>query len=149
MASAIIHLAVAKKILEKIHVENEYDYYLGSIAPDIAILTNEFAGEVTDTVINKLSDDNYNIAIEWGMRSPLVPLKSMEMLHNKGYEVIVKFIVVDKQTSKDACKLRDDVMNNHNIILRRIPNINIIASIYYYFIIAFSSVKFMINYPTT
>ena len=36
MASAIIHLAVAKKILEKIHVENEYDYYLGSIAPDIA-----------------------------------------------------------------------------------------------------------------
>lgn len=36
MASAIIHLAVAKKLLEKIHVENEYDYYLGSIAPDIA-----------------------------------------------------------------------------------------------------------------
>ena len=36
MASAIIHLAIAKKILEKIHVENEYDYYLGSIAPDIA-----------------------------------------------------------------------------------------------------------------
>ena len=36
MASALIHLAVAKKILEKIHVENEYEYYLGSIAPDIS-----------------------------------------------------------------------------------------------------------------
>ena len=36
MASAIIHLAIAKKILEKIDVENKYDYYLGSIAPDIA-----------------------------------------------------------------------------------------------------------------
>lgn len=88
---------------------------------DIAILTGEFAGEVTDTVIRKLSDDNYNIAIEWGMRSPLVPLEMMEMLHDKGYKVIVKFIIVDKETSREACKLRDDVMNNHNIILRRIP----------------------------
>ena len=36
MASSMIHLAVAKKVLEKINVENEKDYYLGSIAPDIS-----------------------------------------------------------------------------------------------------------------
>lgn len=36
MASALIHLAVAKKILEKIPIENKYEYYLGSIAPDIS-----------------------------------------------------------------------------------------------------------------
>ena len=36
MASAIIHLAIAKKVLEHINVEDQRDYYLGSIAPDIA-----------------------------------------------------------------------------------------------------------------
>ena len=36
MASAIIHLAIAKKVKEKIDIENPKDYYLGAIAPDIA-----------------------------------------------------------------------------------------------------------------
>ena len=35
MASTIIHLAIAKKVQEKIRVENLKDYYLGAIAPDI------------------------------------------------------------------------------------------------------------------
>lgn len=36
MASAIIHLAIAKELEKKLSVSNKYDYYLGSIAPDIA-----------------------------------------------------------------------------------------------------------------
>ncbi len=36
MASAIIHLAIAKKVNEKIKVDNQKDYYLGAIAPDIS-----------------------------------------------------------------------------------------------------------------
>lgn len=36
MASVIIHLAIAKKVNEKIKVENQKDYYLGAIAPDIS-----------------------------------------------------------------------------------------------------------------
>lgn len=36
MASSLIHLAVAKKVGEKIKVKNTKDYYLGSIAPDIS-----------------------------------------------------------------------------------------------------------------
>lgn len=36
MASAIIHLAIAKKLLDYIKVENKKDYLLGSIAPDIS-----------------------------------------------------------------------------------------------------------------
>ena len=38
MASAIIHLAIAKQVKEKgkLKLDNEKDYYLGSIAPDIA-----------------------------------------------------------------------------------------------------------------
>lgn len=36
MASALIHLAVAKNLLKDLKVENEKDYLLGSIAPDLA-----------------------------------------------------------------------------------------------------------------
>lgn len=36
MASAIIHLAVAKELDKKLNIRNKYDYYLGSIAPDIS-----------------------------------------------------------------------------------------------------------------
>ena len=36
MASAIIHLAIAKNLLKDLKVENEKDYLLGCIAPDLA-----------------------------------------------------------------------------------------------------------------
>lgn len=36
MASAIIHIAVAKCLEDKLKIENKKDYYLGSIAPDIS-----------------------------------------------------------------------------------------------------------------
>lgn len=36
MASAIIHLAVAKTLEQYLNIENPRDYYLGSIAPDIS-----------------------------------------------------------------------------------------------------------------
>ena len=36
MASAIIHLAVAKELEKNLKIKRKYDYYLGSIAPDLA-----------------------------------------------------------------------------------------------------------------
>ena len=36
MASAIIHLAVAKELEKYFNITNKFDYYIGSIAPDIA-----------------------------------------------------------------------------------------------------------------
>lgn len=36
MASTIIHLAVAKELEKSLKIKNKYDYYLGSIAPDLA-----------------------------------------------------------------------------------------------------------------
>ena len=88
---------------------------------DIADFTSNFAGTVSDLIIENITDKKYNIAIEWGMRKPEVPLATMEELKNKGYYNIVEFIVVDKYTSKEACKIRDDILNKHDLILRRIP----------------------------
>lgn len=36
MASAIIHLAVAKKIKNSLNIKNENEYFLGAIAPDLS-----------------------------------------------------------------------------------------------------------------
>lgn len=36
MASALIHLAIAKVLEDKLDIDNKKDYYLGSIAPDIS-----------------------------------------------------------------------------------------------------------------
>ncbi len=36
MASAVIHLAVAKELEKNLNIKNKKDYYLGSIAPDIS-----------------------------------------------------------------------------------------------------------------
>ncbi len=36
MASALIHIAVAKVLENKLNIKNKKDYYLGSIAPDIS-----------------------------------------------------------------------------------------------------------------
>lgn len=36
MASAMIHLVIAKELKDKLKIKNTYDYYLGSIAPDLA-----------------------------------------------------------------------------------------------------------------
>ena len=36
MASAIIHLAIAKELEKYLNIKNKYDYYLGTIAPDLA-----------------------------------------------------------------------------------------------------------------
>lgn len=41
MASAVIHLAIAKKLEKSLNIKNQKDYYLGSIAPDIAKIIGE------------------------------------------------------------------------------------------------------------
>ncbi|MDO5393550.1 MAG: hypothetical protein Q4F33_03020 [Mycoplasmatota bacterium] len=41
MASAIIHLAVAKTLEQYLNINNKRDYYLGTIAPDIAKLLGD------------------------------------------------------------------------------------------------------------
>ena len=70
MASTIIHLAIAKKVQEKIRIENKKDYYLGSIAPDISKQIGE-SREVSHFLINTKEDiPNLNIFVK---RYPLFP----------------------------------------------------------------------------
>jgi len=105
----------------KKHWENRQVTENDSPGNDIADFTHKFAGDVTDILINDLSDKGYNLILEWGMRNPENPLNTMKELKEKGYTNKVDFIAVHKNISKEACKIRADSMNNHNHIIRRVP----------------------------
>lgn len=108
------------------HWENRNQTDNDTPGNDIADFTHTFAGEVTDLLIDRLSvlenGKGYNILFEWGMRTPEGPLKTMGDLKKLGYTNIVNFVVVYKDISLEACKLRADIMNNGNHIVRRVPN---------------------------
>ncbi len=89
---------------------------------DIADFTHVFAGAITDRLIDKCSDLGFDIIIEWGMREPDGPLKTMKDMKNKGYNNFVTFVCVDKETSFDACCLRADVMKDGLRIIRKVSN---------------------------
>ena len=89
---------------------------------DIADFTHNFAGRMTDILQVLISDKKFNIAMEWGMRTPEGPLATMRSLKEKGYKNIVNFIAVHKDVSLEACKIRADVMNDYRHIVRRVPN---------------------------
>ena len=62
MASTIIHLAVAKEVQKSLSVDNKYDYYLGSIAPD---LSKQIGGSKYEShfLKNSYKDDIPNIEL--------------------------------------------------------------------------------------
>ena len=77
MASTIIHLAIAKKVQEKIKVENLKDYYLGAIAPDISKQVGE-SRETSHFLINTKEDiPNINVFVK---RYPLFQYNSFHFL---------------------------------------------------------------------
>lgn len=93
---------------------------------DVADFTHNFASVMSDAVLDEttkiVNGKAYNIVLEWGMRTPEVPLERMRDLKEKGYTNIVDFIIVHKDTSKEACKIRADIMNNFSHIIRRVPD---------------------------
>lgn len=88
---------------------------------DIADFTHLFAGAMTDKLIEKVSNNNYNILLEWGMREPTGPLNSMKDLKEKGYNNIVLFVSTYKDISYKACNLRAQVMKDCGHIFRKVP----------------------------
>ena len=89
---------------------------------DIADFTHNFAGLMSDKVLDDLSDKGYNIVLEWGMRTPEIPIQRMKDMKSKGYTNIVDFILVHQDISREACRIRANIMNTFNHIIRRVPN---------------------------
>lgn len=88
---------------------------------DIADFTHEFAGAMTDKLIELGENSSYNMILEWGMRDPVAPLKCMEELKGKGYNNTVLFVLTYKELSYEACNIRFNIMKNSRHIIRKVP----------------------------
>lgn len=62
MASAIIHLAVAKELKKYLNVSDEKDYYLGAIAPDISKQIGQNR-DISHFITNQKDNPNINLFI--------------------------------------------------------------------------------------
>ena len=89
---------------------------------DLADFTHQFAGKVSDKLVDLASEiingEAYNMVIEWGMRKPDMPLETINKLHEKGYYVEVVFIAVKKEESLQSCNYRDSQTDSD--IIRRV-----------------------------
>ena len=61
--------------------------------------TKTFAGKMTEALINKLSDEGYNLIIEGTLRTAKIPLKTQQELSNKEYQVEMAVIQVRPEVS--------------------------------------------------
>lgn len=62
MASAIIHLAVAKELKKYLNISDEKDYYLGAIAPDISKQIGQNR-DISHFITNQKDNPNINLFI--------------------------------------------------------------------------------------
>ena len=106
MASALIHLAIAKQIKEKsnIEIDNLKDYYLGSIAPDIAKQVGTSRDE--SHFIYNTREDIPNIKL-FIKRYPTFKYNSFEL----GY---FTHLYTDKEWTE---KVYDNIVSNSSIKL--------------------------------
>ena len=130
MASALIHIAVAKKVKEKIEVENEKDYYLGSIAPDLAKQVGE-SKEKAHFALNSLNSIP-NIDL-FAKRYPLFKYNSFDL----GYfthlytDKVWKEDFISLLTTNNSIKLLDGTIiettpeEMKNMIYSDFTNLNI------------------------
>lgn len=64
---------------------------------DAANITQSFANNITNAMIEKLSDEGYNLVIEGTCRRADVPLKTCGDLKEKGYRVEMAIMCADKE----------------------------------------------------
>ena len=105
----------------KKHWEGKEETINDSPGNDIADMTHVFAGAMTDKLIDLAKKRKFNMLLEWGMREPEAPLKTMKQLKENGYHNIVMFVVTNKDLSYAACNLRSDILTNSPHIIRKVP----------------------------
>lgn len=68
--------------------------------------TAKWAGEMVEALIGGLSDEGYNLIIEGTLRTSAIPLKTAQLLKNKGYKVSLALMAVKPEISLISCQIR-------------------------------------------
>lgn len=85
---------------------------------EIINITKKFSGEITENLIEKLSDKKINLIIEGTLRTTEVPEKTRNLLSNKQYQVELNVIVVKPEISWLRTIKRFQEMKNEGSIPR-------------------------------
>lgn len=85
---------------------------------EIINITKKFSGEITENLIEKLSDKKINLIIEGTLRTTEVPEKTRNLLSNKQYQVELDVIVVKPEISWLRTIKRFQEMENEGSIPR-------------------------------
>lgn len=72
--------------------------------------TAEWAGKMTEALINSLSVMGYNLIIEGTLRTSQVPLRTAKLLRDRGYAVSLALMAVKPEISLISCQIRYQLM---------------------------------------
>lgn len=72
--------------------------------------TAPWAGRMTEAVIEHLSRVGYNLIIEGTLRTAEVPLKTADLLRERGYDVSLALMAVKPEISLISCQIRYEEM---------------------------------------
>ena len=88
---------------------------------DAANITQSFANNITNAMIEKLSDEGYNLVIEGTCRRADVPLKTCGDLKEKGYRVELAIMCTDKEEAWQSTLDRAEKMRELGLSPREVP----------------------------
>ncbi len=113
MASAVLHLAIAKQLKDKLSIDSINDYYLGSIAPDISKQIGE--NKTKSHFLTKKENEIPNIDL-FVKRYPTFKYNSFEL----GYFIhlysdkLWQENIINKIKNENCIKLLDGTLLNSN-----------------------------------
>lgn len=86
-----------------------------------ANFTQKFSNSIVNALMNKFSDEHYNLIIEGTCRTAEVPLNTCQMLKKKGYSVNLAVMCTDKQTAWQSTIDRYNEMKALGVPPRAVP----------------------------
>ncbi len=95
---------IEKNIIEK--WENQTETINNSCGNDMADMTQSFVGVLADKLTEMACEQHFNMILEWGMREPHGPLKTIKYLKDNHYTIEIIFIAQVKELSFEACQKR-------------------------------------------
>lgn len=88
---------------------------------DAVKYTQTFANKIVEKLIDKLSNEKYNLIIEGTLRTADIPLKTCNNLKDRGYHVELSIMGVKPEISWKSTLLRYEQMSNLGMNPRAIP----------------------------
>ena len=109
---------IEKNITEK--WTNKKETINDSSGNDMADMTQSFVGALSDKLTKMACEQHFNMILEWGMREPYGPLKTIKYLKDNHYTIEIIFIAQAKEQSFEACQKRHPIDGESTKITRTI-----------------------------